>query len=368
MRAFAADTAAVYHHLVRRGADGRFARSTEALSRLPLSVALQRGSALGVDRVQAGFAAIQPSTLREISARWLPPPASPPPWWTRWEVLIPLIALLLAGLALLVTQTWNRNLRRRVELAVVNERQAQSRLAQAERLDALGRLSAGVAHDVNNTIAIVVGTVEMLRRELSAKPDADRLAASCIDACRHAGETMRQLLRFARRGSGELVAIDLLSLIDGVIALVRPSLRGQVAISWTPPPGSWRVLADQGEIQHAIINLLLNARDAQSGRPGGITISLRQGDPLSGPPLVASAQAPPAPAIAIEVADQGCGIPPEVLPRIFEPFFTTKGVEVGTGLGLPAVEGIARRHGGAVALESTAGQGTRVVIWLPLAP
>ncbi len=251
--------------------------------------------------------------------------------------------------------TEQRNAQRAVE-------QAQAHLAQAQKIEALGQLTGGVAHDFNNLLMIISGHIGSLKRAVTDDPKALR-AAEAIELAAQRGEALtRQLLTFSRRQSLNPVTVELREAIDGICAMLTSSLGAPVTLVSTILPEVWPVEADANELQLAIVNLVLNARDAM---PKGGVISLtaenarlRPGD--AGLELEGDF-------VALAVADTGWGIPADILPRVFDPFFTTKRPDKGTGLGLSQAHGFAHQAGGSIRIESTVGKGTCVTLYLPRA-
>ena len=242
-----------------------------------------------------------------------------------------------------------------VSFDVTERRHAEAKLAQAERLASLGMLAAGVAHEVNNPLAYVIGSLELMARELdSARLDVRSLRALVRDAEEGAARVrtiVRDLKTFSRAGEPNPKRLDVRGPLEAAIAMARNEMRHRarlvVDLAAAPP-----VLADEGRLTELFLNLLINA--AQAIEPGDserneIAVSLREtGD-----------------RVVVEVRDTGGGIAPEALPRIFDPFFTTKPAGVGTGLGLSLCHAIATDLGGTIVAESEVGRGTVLRVSLP---
>jgi PAS domain S-box-containing protein len=236
---------------------------------------------------------------------------------------------------------------------------AQEQLAQSQKMEALGQLTGSIAHDFNNLLTIVSGHAQLLRRRLT---DPKHLQA--IDAMHGAanrGESLtRQLLAFSRRQPLNPVVTDLKQRVEAVHEMLVGSLRGNVELKRDIPGDIWSVEVDIAELELALVNIAVNARDAMPGG-GSITLSARNVnlkksdgvDQLEGD------------FVALAMSDTGVGIAPDVLPRIFEPFFTTKALGKGTGLGLAQVYGFSHQSGGTVVATSTVGSGTTITIYLP---
>jgi PAS domain S-box-containing protein len=236
---------------------------------------------------------------------------------------------------------------------------ARDQLLQAQKMDAIGHLTGGVAHDFNNLLMIVSGHAQVLRRKLS-----DAKALQSVDAIQTAarrGEALtRQLLAFARKQRLTPVVIDLRSSIQSVRGMLGSSLRDDIHLDIDIQDDVWPVKVDEAELDLALVNILVNGRDAMPGG-GTITITLRNVHLGERP----SVQGLSGDFVALSVEDTGKGIAPEQLSKVFEPFFTTKDASKGTGLGLSQVYGFARQSEGAATIDSVLGSGTTVTIYLP---
>jgi PAS domain S-box-containing protein len=236
---------------------------------------------------------------------------------------------------------------------------AQEQLAQSQKMEALGQLTGSIAHDFNNLLMIVSGHAQLLRRRLT---DPKHLQAiDAVHSAANRGESLtRQLLAFSRRQPLNPVITDLKERVEAVHEMLVGSLRGNVQLKCDIPDEVWPVEVDIAELELALVNIAVNARDAMPGG-GSITLSARNVtlkksdgvDQLEGD------------FVALAMTDTGVGIAPDVLPRIFEPFFTTKALGKGTGLGLAQVYGFSHQSGGTVVAASTVGSGTSITIYLP---
>ncbi len=236
---------------------------------------------------------------------------------------------------------------------------AEGALRQAQRLEAIGQLTGGVAHDFNNLLMIVSGSVHRLRREARDEKQIQLLDA--ITNATQRGESLtRQLLAFSRRQMLQPSVIDLTARLPELKDMLSRSLRGDIEIRVLVPKRPCLVKVDASELELALLNLAVNARDAMPSG-GTLTITVKP-IALRGK---ASEEGLSGKFAAIRVADTGEGIPPDVLPRVFEPFFTTKEVGKGTGLGLSQVYGFARQSGGAATITSTVRRGTAITLFLP---
>lgn len=239
--------------------------------------------------------------------------------------------------------------------------QTREQLAQAQKMEALGQLTGGIAHDFNNLLMIVSGYAQILQRRLKEPKDAQAIEA--IRAAANRGEKLtRQLLTFSRRQQLTPVVVDLRKCIDSVRDMLAPSMHGNIAFASDIEDNIWPVEVDLSELELALVNLAVNARDAM---PDGGTITLSARNVALTP---GSAAGPlTGDFVALAIIDTGTGIPAELLQRVFEPFFTTKPVGKGTGLGLSQVHGFANQSGGAVTVTSEEGKGTVVTVYLPRA-
>ncbi len=239
--------------------------------------------------------------------------------------------------------------------------QAKEQLAQAQKMEAIGQLTGGIAHDFNNLLMIVSGYAQILQGRL--KDAKEKQAVEAIRAAAGRGEKLtRQLLAFSRRQQLMPVMVDLRQRIDGVRDMLVPSLRGNIELVCEIEDKIWPVEVDLGELELALVNIAVNARDAM---PEGGTITLSARNVVLKPGSAAGALE--GDFVALAIIDTGCGMPPEVLARVFEPFYTTKPVGKGTGLGLSQVHGFAMQSGGAATVSSEVGKGTVVTIYLPRA-
>ncbi|MFO0599585.1 MAG: ATP-binding protein [Myxococcaceae bacterium] len=236
----------------------------------------------------------------------------------------------------------------------------QQDLAQAQKLESLGRLAGGVAHDFNNLLSIIILGSEELLLEANA---AQRAGLEEIrDAALRSGELTRQLLTFARKQPIAPRPLDLGASVDGMSKMLSRILGEGMALQVVRPRELGLVSIDPTQLDQLVANLVLNARDACQGR-GEVTVEVR--DLRSGDPLFAAHGVPDRQSVLLAVRDTGEGISPEALPHIFEPFFTTKQSGRGTGLGLATVFGIVRAHDGAVRVESEPGRGTSFLCIFP---
>lgn len=245
---------------------------------------------------------------------------------------------------------------------ITEQKRAEEQLLQAQKMEALGHLTGGVAHDFNNLLAVISGNAELLGDELGA---TDRRIKAVMHAAGRAAELTQRLLAFSRRQplSPKPTAID--TLVNHMSELLEHTMGKAIAIEVLNPPGLWPALADAGQVENAVLNLAINARDATPN--GGVVTIETANARIDAAQTAESPNIIPGDYVTLSVRDTGCGIAPEIMEHIFEPFFTTKEVGAGTGLGLSMVYGFAKQSGGAVTVESAAGQGTTFRLYLPRA-
>jgi len=227
-------------------------------------------------------------------------------------------------------------------------------------MDAIGKLTGGIAHDFNNLLAAVIGGLGLLEKRAQLEEEQRRVLGMTKRAAEQGSELVRRLLAFARRQKLEPQSIDIESLRDAVSDLLTHTLGGLVDIEWQITDGAWNAFADQAQLELALVNLIINARDAMPNG-GTVTVSASnrelKSDQLHGLPA--------GDYVRIAVQDTGTGISREDLGKVMEPFFTTKEVGKGSGLGLSMVYGFAKQSNGAFAIESEVGKGTTAELWLP---
>ncbi len=238
-------------------------------------------------------------------------------------------------------------------------------LRQAQKMEAVGRLAGGVAHDFNNVLNAISGHAELLVPRVACDREAARSAAIIAQSARRASQLTGRLLAFARRTRPSRASVDALDLVSSTLSLVERTVDPRVTVAWEPPAEALTILGDAGQLQTALLNLVLNACDAM---PDGGRLTLRARIVAAGDVTRRSTLNEPAAVDHVElvVSDTGCGIPASAMPRIFEPFYTTKPPGQGTGLGLSTSYGIVRDHGGTLAVKSRPGRGTTLSVFLPV--
>ena len=243
---------------------------------------------------------------------------------------------------------------------VAAREKAQEQLRQAQKMETIGQLTGGVAHDFNNLLMAVMGNLDLLRKRMPDDPRLHRLIDGALQGAERGASLTQRLLAFARQQDLRAVPVDLRSLIQGMIDLLERSLGSRVALRLDIPEGLPAARIDANQLELAILNLAINARDAM--RDGGsidIKVSLSQ---VGGEPGLK-----PGSYLRLSVIDTGTGMPPEILKRAVEPFFSSKPLGKGTGLGLSMVHGLAVQLGGALQLSSAVGKGTTATLLLPAA-
>jgi signal transduction histidine kinase/DNA-binding response OmpR family regulator len=244
--------------------------------------------------------------------------------------------------------------------AVAAREKAQEQLRQAQKMETIGQLTGGVAHDFNNLLMAVMGNLDLLRKRLPDDPRLQRLVEGAMQGAERGASLTQRLLAFARQQDLRAVSVDLRALIEGMVDLLERSLGPRVELRLDIPRGLPPARIDANQLELAILNLAINARDAMpdGGRIYiGVTEYQARGDAV----LV------PGQYLKLSVADTGTGMSPQILKRAIEPFFSTKQVGKGTGLGLSMVHGLAVQLGGTLQLTSTAGKGTCAILVLPVA-
>lgn len=231
-----------------------------------------------------------------------------------------------------------------------------------QRLESLGALAGGVAHDLNNLLTPILMSCRMLQRD-SPNIDREALLETISAGATRGAELIAQLLTFARGGDGMRVAVDVCNLMPQIFTILKRALPDNIAIDLVLTDDDAIVMGDETEIGQVVMNLAINARDAMSDG-GQLSMSVRHIDLQAATPY-STTILPPGRYVAVEVSDTGCGIPDDVREHLFDPFFSTKGRGQGTGLGLSTTIGIVKGHRGAIGIDSQLGHGTTVTVMLP---
>lgn len=238
-----------------------------------------------------------------------------------------------------------------IHIDMTEQRATESQLLQAQKMESVGQLTGGIAHDFNNILAVIIGNLNIVAREHVAQPALQGRIERALAAAERAAAQVNRLLAFSRRQRLAPEDVDINARVEGMLDLLGNSLGSGIELATDFAADLALARVDPGQLEAALMNLAVNARDAMEGA-GRITVSTRSaGDGF----------------VEVAVADTGTGIPPEILHQVFEPFFTTKPAGKGSGLGLSMVYGFARQSGGTVEIESHPGQGTVVRLRLPIA-
>ena len=251
------------------------------------------------------------------------------------------------------------------QLEAENEarRKAEELLRQSQKLEAIGQLTGGVAHDFNNMLAVIISSTNLIERRLAKGEDVKRLIEGISDAAYRAAELTRRLLAFSRQLPSAPKVIDANQMVKSISELLRQTLGEATVLETVLAGGLWKTHADASQLENAVLNLAINARDAMPGG-GKVTIETLNchldADYASNYPDVNAGQY-----VMIAVSDEGTGMSPEIIERAIDPFFTTKAAGKGTGLGLSQVYGFVKQSKGHLKLYSEIGQGTAVKIYLP---
>jgi len=255
--------------------------------------------------------------------------------------------------------------RRQADQALTALREREEQLRQAQKIEAIGRLAGGVAHDFNNVLTAIMGYTDLLLDDFREDDPRRQDLKEIKKAGERAAGLTRQLLAFSRKQVLQPVMLDLNAIVGGVDKLLRRLLGDEIEFHFAPDAALRKVIADPGQVEQVLINLSVNARDAMAdgGRLTVRTQNVRvsQEEAQQRPPMI------PGLYVTLMVADTGHGIEPDVAPHIFEPFFTTKAQGKGTGLGLATVYGIVKQSDGFVFVDSQPGQGAAFTVYLPAA-
>jgi PAS domain S-box-containing protein len=234
-------------------------------------------------------------------------------------------------------------------------------LFQSQKMEAIGQLTGGLAHDFNNLLMAVLGSLELLKKRMASDTQQSRLLDNAIMGAKRGATLTQRMLSFARRQQMDAGPVNPAALVEGMTDLLHSTLGSEVEIITDLPPSLRVVVVDENQLELALLNLCVNARDAMK-KGGRIVISAREEQvPAGGPGDLAAG-----PYLCMSVADTGEGMSAETIARATEPFFTTKGVGKGTGLGLSMVHGMAEQMCGRLILKSKLGEGTTAEIWLPI--
>ncbi|WP_343517890.1 PAS domain S-box protein [Sphingomonas sp.] len=261
----------------------------------------------------------------------------------------------------------NERLEERVAAEIAKRAEAEDALRQAQKMEAVGQLTGGIAHDFNNLLTVVTGNIDMAKRALDAAGVEDARTRRSLDhamkGAERAAALTQRLLAFSRRQPLAPKPIDVDKLATGMADLLQRALGEDIRLEIVTAPGLWRIEADPNQLESAILNLAVNARDAM---PDGGRLTIETANARLDESYAATqAEVPPGQYVMIAVTDTGTGMPREIRERAFEPFFTTKEVGKGSGLGLSMIYGFVKQSGGHVKIYSEEGDGTTIKLYLP---
>jgi PAS domain S-box-containing protein len=245
---------------------------------------------------------------------------------------------------------------------ITEQKRMEAALVQAQKMEAIGQLTGGLAHDFNNLLTVVIGNLAALQDHRPNDAEINEFVTPALQSARRGVQLIKRLLTFSRQQPLEPQAVDIGRLTAGLSKLVRRSLPESIVVSTDLASGSVHALVDPGQLESALLNFALNARDAMPAG-GRLHIAARAIELSSD---AAAFDVAPGPYALIEVADNGCGMDAATLARVYEPFFTTKRFGLGSGLGLSMAYGFVKQSGGGIAIQSQTGQGTTVLMVLPL--
>jgi len=258
----------------------------------------------------------------------------------------------------------NLTLETRIADAVQERLKVEEALRQSQKMEAVGQLTGGLAHDFNNLLTGITGSLEMLQSRLSQGRigDAERYIVAAQGASKRAAALTHRLLAFSRRQTLDPKPTGINRLVSGLEELIRRTTGPAVTLEVVTAGGLWTTLVDPNQLENALLNLCINARDAM---PHGGRLTIETGNRWLDQRTASERDLLPGQYVSLCVSDTGTGMPPEIVSKVFDPFFTTKPLGQGTGLGLSMIYGFARQSGGQVRIYSEVGQGTMVCLYLP---
>lgn len=257
----------------------------------------------------------------------------------------------------------NEGLEARVAAEIAERRHAEQALQQAQKMEAIGQLTGGVAHDFNNLLQVVAGNLQLLAKDVVGNERAERRVTNALAGVSRGAKLASQLLAFGRRQALEPRVINIGRFVVGMDDLLRRSIGEAVEVEVITAGGLWNTYADPTQVENALLNLAINARDAMAGS-GKLTIEVGNAS-LDLDYARTHAEVDPGQYVMLAVTDTGSGMAPDIIDKVFEPFFSTKPEGKGTGLGLSMVYGFVKQSGGHVKIYSEVGQGTTVKVYLP---
>ncbi len=264
-----------------------------------------------------------------------------------------------------ILQQANEILEQQIAAAIAERAETEAQLRQAQKMEAIGKLTGGVAHDFNNVLQVIAGNLQLLTRDFVSNPRAEQRLHTAIAAISRGSKLASQLLAFGRRQPLAPKVINLGRLIRNIDDMLRRALGEGIEIETIIAGGLWNTFVDTVQVENALLNLAINSRDAMNGH-GKLTIEAGNAF-LDDAYVTRQADVTAGQYVMVAVTDTGCGIPPDLIEHVFEPFFTTKAEGQGTGLGLSMVYGFVKQSGGHTKIYSEPGQGTTVRLYLPRA-
>ena len=261
-------------------------------------------------------------------------------------------------------QRMNETLEARVAEAIAERKHAEEALRQSQKMEAVGQLTGGIAHDFNNLLTGIIGSLDLLQVRLrqGRTTEIDRYVAAAQGASKRAAALTHRLLAFSRRQTLDPKQTDVNRLVIGMEELIRRTVGPQITVEVVTAGGLWSTLIDSSQLENALLNLCINARDAM---PEGGRITIETANKWLDERAAKDRDLPPGQYLSLCVTDNGTGMTPDVIARAFDPFFTTKPIGQGTGLGLSMVYGFVRQSGGQVRIYSEVGHGTTMCLYLP---
>ncbi|WP_239016951.1 ATP-binding protein [Sphingomonas ginkgonis] len=258
----------------------------------------------------------------------------------------------------------NETLEQRVVERTAELMQAEEKLRQAQKMEAVGQLTGGLAHDFNNLLAGISGSLELMNARLSQGrlEDTERYMTAALGATRRAAALTHRLLAFSRRQTLDPKPTNVNALVNGMTDLIQRTVGPEIRVETVGASGLWPALVDSSQLENALLNLCINARDAM---PHGGRITIETANKWLDQQAAEMHDVPEGQYLSLCVSDTGSGMSPEVIAKVFDPFFTTKPLGEGTGLGLSMIYGFAKQSGGQVRIYSEVGEGTTVCIYLP---
>ncbi|WP_373276503.1 hybrid sensor histidine kinase/response regulator [Sphingomonas kyungheensis] len=259
----------------------------------------------------------------------------------------------------------NENLESRVIQEIADRREAEAKLAQSQKMETVGKLTGGVAHDFNNLLQVVGGNLQLLSRDVAGNERAEKRVNNAMAGVSRGAKLAAQLLAFGRRQALEPKVVNVTRFVQGMDDMLRRAIGEAIEVETVFSGGLWNTFIDPAQIENALLNLAINARDAMEGR-GKLTIELANAH-LDDAYARSHDEVTPGQYVMLAVSDTGSGMSPEIIAKVFEPFFSTKAEGKGSGLGLSMVYGFVKQSGGHVKIYSEPGEGTTIRLYLPRA-